>query len=605
MKNWLKYFVLFCLCLTLAPAVLAQAKRFDLDASAKLVRLSDPNIAPDGKSVVVVVARANYEENRWENELTLVDVATGAQRALTSGRHDVSQPRWSPSGERLAFLTNAPTGKENKPQLFVLAMNGGEAKRITNAPNGVQHYAWKPDGKEIAFVTADDSPNKKIGDREIAFEVGNDHFLVNAQVTSSHIWLTSADGGKARRLTSGEWSLPITLPPGSPSSPLSWTPDGKTIAFVKRVSPHYGDSRLSSVQLLDVATGAIRALTGRSERESQPVFSPDGSRVAYWYPRDGQASNINEIHVTNTSGGAGRGVTTALDRNVFRSMWMPDGKSFLTGGNDGTRVSLWLQPLEGTARKLDLGNINPGGSFWIDASVSNDGAVAFIGTEPQRPAELYYLSSPTAKPKRLTDFNGQITAYALGKVEKVEWTNDEFKLDGVVTYPPDFAAGRTYPLVLYVHGGPAAASKESFGTLPQLLAARGWVVFEPNYRGSDNLGSKFMRGIYNDAGAGPGRDVMAGIEMLKKRGFVDTSRMAVSGWSYGGYMTTWMIGHYQIWKAAVAGAAVTDWMDQYNIGDSNVSRAGQFGGSPWTGENEKPTASSRPSPPRRRFARQR
>jgi dipeptidyl aminopeptidase/acylaminoacyl peptidase len=591
MKSSLKYCVLSltlcCVYLALTQVAASQTKRFDLDASAKLVRLSDPQIAPDGKSIVVVVARANYEDDRWENELLLVDVASGAQRALTQGRHDVAQPRWSPNGDRLAFISNAPTGKETKPQLFVLPMNGGEARRITNAPNGVQHYAWKPDGQEIAFVTADDSPNKKIGDREIAFEVGNDHFLLNAQATSSHIWLTSAKGGSAKRLTSGEWSLPITLPPGSPSSPLSWSPDGKTIAFVKRTTPHYGDSRLSSIQLLDVATGATRALTGRSERESQPVFSPDGARVAYWYPRDGQASNINEIHVANATGGAGRCVTQALDRNVFRSMWLPDGKAFITGGNDGTRVSLWLQPLEGAARKLDLGNINPGGSFWIDASVSNDGALAFTGSEAQRPLELYYLPSPTAKPKRLTDLNGQITTLSLGKVEKVEWTNDEFKMDGVVTYPLNFTAGRTYPLVLYVHGGPASASKESFGTLPQLLAARGWVVFEPNYRGSDNLGSKFMRGIFNDAGAGPGRDVMAGIEMLKKRGFVDTSRMAVSGWSYGGYMTTWMIGHYQIWKAAVAGAAVTDWMDQYNIGDSNVSRAGQFGGSPWTGDFEK------------------
>ena len=587
LKYWVPLLALFCICGAGAQTASSQTRRFDLDASAKIVRLSDPNISPDGKSIVVVVARANFEENRWESELTLVDIATGAQRALTTGRPEVSQPRWSPNGDRLAFIANAPTGKENKSQLFVLAMNGGEAKRITSVANGVQHYAWKPDGQEIAFVTADDSPNKKIGDREIAFEVGNDHFLVNAQVTSAHIWLISASGGAAKRLTSGAWSLPITLPPGSPSSPLSWSPDGKAIAFVKSISPHYGDARVSTVQVLDVATGKMRALTSRSEREAQPVFSPDGSRIAYWYPRDGQASNINEIHVTNATGGAGSSVTTALDRNVFRSMWMPDGKSFITGGNDGTRVSLWQQTLDGGARKLDLGDINPGGAFWIDASVGRDGALAFTGTQPNRPAELYYMTSTTAKPKRLTDFNGQIPALSLGRVEKVEWTNDEFKLDGVVTYPPDFAAGRTYPLVLYVHGGPAAASKESFGVLPQLFAARGWVVFEPNYRGSDNLGSKFMRGIYNDAGAGPGRDVMAGIEMLKKRGFVDESRMAVSGWSYGGYMTTWMIGHYPIWKAAVAGAAVTDWMDQYNIGDSNVSRAGQFGGSPWTGDFEK------------------
>ena len=199
----------------------------------------------------------------------------------------------------------------------------------------------------------------------------------------------------------------------------------------------------------------------------------------------------------------------------------------------------------------------------------------------------YYLSSLTAQPKRLTNFHGEIAALALGKTEKIEWTNDGFTMDGVLTYPPDFVAGRTYPLVLFIHGGPAAASIESFNTRAQLMAARGWLIFEPNYRGSDNLGSKFMRGIFNDAGAGLGRDVMAGIEVLKKRGFVDATRMAVSGWSYGGYMTTWMIGHYQIWKAAVAGAAVTDWMGQYNIGDGNVSRASQFGGSPWTGDFEK------------------
>src|ERR1041385_229494 len=428
MKTRLAYWVLslalFCAGAAGAQTASAQTKSFDLDAAAKMVRLSDPNIAPDGKSIVVVVARANYEENRWENELTLIDIASGAQRALTSGRPEVSQPRWSPSGDRLAFISNAPTGKENKPQLFVLAMNGGEARRITNAPNGVQHYSWKPDGQEIAFVTTDDSPNKKIGDREIAFEIGNDPFLINAQVTSAHIWLISANGGVAKRLTSGAWSLPITLPPGSPSSPLSWSPDGKWIAFVKSISPHFGDARVSTVQILDVTTGEVRALTGRSERESQPVFSPDGSRIAYWYPRDGQSSNINEIHVTNTTGGAGICETTSLDRNVFRAMWMPDGKSFITGGDDGTRVSLWVQTIDGAARKLDLGDINPGGSFWIDASVGRDGALAFTGSQSNRPAELYYMSSLTAKPKRLTDFNGQIAALSLGKVERVEWTND-------------------------------------------------------------------------------------------------------------------------------------------------------------------------------------
>jgi dipeptidyl aminopeptidase/acylaminoacyl peptidase len=137
--------------------------------------------------------------------------------------------------------------------------------------------------------------------------------------------------------------------------------------------------------------------------------------------------------------------------------------------------------------------------------------------------------------------------------------------------------------VLYIHGGPRSASKEAFSARGQLLAAQGWIVFEPNYRGSDNNGNSYQAAINNDAGAGPGRDVMAGVEMLKKRGFIDEKKMAPTGWSYGGYMTTWLLGNYpKEWKAAIAGAAVTDWLDQYNIGDSNVSRGNAFGGSPYT-----------------------
>jgi dipeptidyl aminopeptidase/acylaminoacyl peptidase len=158
-------------------------------------------------------------------------------------------------------------------------------------------------------------------------------------------------------------------------------------------------------------------------------------------------------------------------------------------------------------------------------------------------------------------------------------------MDGVVTYPPGFDRQKKYPLVLYIHGGPRSASKDAFSSKPQLFAAQGWVVFEPNYRGSDNLGNAFQSAIWNDAGAGPGRDVMAGLAVLEKRGFTDRARTAVCGWSYGGYMTTWLLGNYpDRWKVAVAGAAVTDWLDQYDYGDANVRRGAGFGGSPYTDE---------------------
>jgi len=210
--------------------------------------------------------------------------------------------------------------------------------------------------------------------------------------------------------------------------------------------------------------------------------------------------------------------------------------------------------------------------------------MAFIASAPDRPNELFWRESATGTPERLTDFNAHIAAMDLGRVETVEWDGpDGFRMNGVLTYPPGFATGGQYPLVLYIHGGPTASSKESFSTRAQLLAAQGWLVFEPNYRGSDNLGNAYKSAIWNDAGAGPGRDVMSGVEVLKRRGIVDETRMAVSGWSYGGYMTTWLLGNYpDVWKAGVAGAPVTSIVDQYDLGDANVRRGYALGGSIYT-----------------------
>jgi dipeptidyl aminopeptidase/acylaminoacyl peptidase len=276
-----------------------------------------------------------------------------------------------------------------------------------------------------------------------------------------------------------------------------------------------------------------------------------------------------------------------IDRNMARAIWTADSKSLLMGANDGTTVGLWLKPLNGEARRIDVGNVAINSAFWIDMNLGLNGALAFTGTTPDRAFELYYKPTLSSAPVRLTDFNAALDSLDRGKSETVTWTNDGYTLDGVVTYPPDFNSSQKYPLVLYVHGGPTAASMESLNLFVQIFAAQGWVVFEPNYRGSDNMGNKFTAAIYKDAGEGPGRDVMAGVKMLQQRGFVDTARMAVTGWSYGGYMTTWLLGHYDVWKAAVAGAAVTDWSTMYAISDGNVTVTDQTGSSPFIPANEQ------------------
>src|SRR5579864_5759564 len=569
--------------LLLSVASVACAARFGIEQAGKIVRLTDPQLAPDGKAIAVVVSRANFEEDRYDPELILVDVATHAQRVLTRDRRDLSHARWSPDGTMLGFLAKV----DGKAQIFILPMGGGDSWQLTKSTTGVQQFAWRPVGghKDIAYVAFDESPKLTGEERHNkSFEVQNMHFLLQEAPRSAHAWLISTEEKTpARRLTSGAWSLPASLPPSNPSSPLSWSPDGASIALVKAASPYTGDSDQTTVQVLSVETGELRALTGREKYEAQPLFSPDGTRIAHWYPRDGDTKNVNEIYVGRATGGESASITRQLDRNVQRAIWMPDGKSLLVSANDATTTGLWLQPLDGPPRHIALGNLVITAPFWLDASLGPHGELAFTASEPQRPAELYYMESTETMPQRLTDFNAAIASLELGRSETILWENEGFHADGVVTYPPAFSPGKKYPLVLYVHGGPRSASKQAFSPRAQLLAAQDWIVFEPNYRGSDNLGNAFQAAIWNDAGAGPGRDVMAGVKELEKRGFVDSERMAVSGWSYGGYMTTWLLGNYPgRWKAAVAGAAVTDWLDQYNYGDANVRRASAFGGSPYT-----------------------
>ncbi len=551
-----------------ASLVSAQSRHIELNDLAKIVSVSDPQISPDGKTIVIVVSRANLEQDRNERELVQVDIASGAQHALTYERKTVGSPRWSPSGDRLAFIANDGAGKDAKPQIFVLSMSGGEARKISDAPEGIEQFAWRPDGRDIAYVTSDEPANKKeIEKHNDAFEVGDNDYLTTETPQPSHIWLLSADGGKAKRLTSGAWSLPKSAPPGPPASQISWSPDSKWLLFTQQEHPHQGDADLTTLQMLNVETGEVRNLTKHAKFESFGTFSPDGSHVAYWYPRDGDPNNENEIYVSQTTGGDGTDTTHAIDRDLTRVIWMPDGNSLLVGGNDGTQVSMWMQPLNGPAKKLALGDISPSWAFWVDVFVGRKGDIAFTGSTPSQPSELYYMASANDTPKRLTDFNHEIAALALGKVEKTTWKGpDGFQEDGVLVYPPDFQKERKYPLVLIIHGGPQASSTTAFSFLPQLMATHGYVAFSPNYRGSDNI---------------------AGIDAVKKLGFVDESKIGVTGWSYGGYMTSWLIGHYQIWKAAMAGAPVTDLYEEYNLSDGNVTARYSFRGSPYIGDNLK------------------
>ena len=551
----------------LAPtAASAQGRRFSLDDLAKLVTISSPQVSPDGRAIAFVAERPDYDADRWNAELVLLDVASGRQRVLVAGRPDVGNPRWAPGGDRLAFLARA----DDLLQVLVLSLAGGEPQVVTHAPSGVRQFAWRPDGGAIAYIARDTTP-APLERHNDAFEIGDDAYLTSAAPVSSHLWV---DG---RRLTSGTWTAATSLA----ISPLSWSPDGRTIAFVRFATPHSGDTDQSAIWLVDATTGTTRGLTGRTAREVNAAFAPDGQSIAYSYPRDGDPANLDELYVAPAAGGEGRVVDRALDRHVTEFAWLPDSRSLLLLGTDGTRSALWIQPLTEPARKIALGDI----ASASEISVSPTGAVAFVGAEPGRPPEVYYLASANAAPRRVTAFQGEIAGRAVGRSEHLEWsTPDGMRADGVLTLPPGFAVGARYPLVLLIHGGPTASSTEEFSSRSQLLAAEGWLVLQPNYRGSDNRGNAFQRAIATSAAEGPGRDIMAGVTVLIRRAIVDTTRIAVSGWSYGGYLTAWLLGRYpERWRAAVAGAAPMSLLDMYDLSDLNVMHRHAITASPWVG----------------------
>ncbi len=571
----------FALLLLFASAS-AQTRHLTPDDMPKIVRVSDPRISPDGKTIAVTVGRANLKDDRFDTEIDVVDVETHALRVMTHAKLGAGSPRWSPSGDRLAYLAQ---DADKKAQLWVLPMAGGDSMQITHSKTSVKTYVWRPDGQALAYAAEDEAPEKKDEAKfEDAFEVENNGYLERSAALPMHLWTVSANGTDEKRLTSGTWSLPDPRGTLGVPVPLAYSADGKSIVFVRAESPVSGDYASSRLESIDVASGAMHALTKSAIEEGDPKLSPDGAMVAYTYPRDGKLHNEASVYTVAAAGGTGTNAVGDLDHPLNAAEWMPDSKSLLVAGSDGTRVALWRQPLGGAATRVEVGAINPSTNF----NVGKDGAVALTATDATHPAELFYLAHLGAVPVQLTHLQSVTDDIELGRQETVQWKSDGRDVDGVLTYPPGYAAGRKYPLVLYLHGGPTAASLETFSFPAQVFAAQGWLVLEPNYRGSNNEGNAFETAIDGDASAGPGRDIMAGLKAVEARGIVDESRVGVGGWSYGGQMTAWLIGNDpQTWRVAVAGAPVTDLVDQYTLSDNNVNRFELYGPSPFVGDRLK------------------
>ncbi len=562
--------ILLALC---SAGVAIPAPALDFAAARAIVTFSDAQISPDGNRIAFVAVRGNYRSDRNETQLMLLDVRSRSVRPLTFERRGVSSPRWSPDGRTIAFTAESGEGENAQTQIFLLRMDGGEARRITNASEGVDAFVWSPSGSRIAYLAADPDPHKKeIEANHDAFEVGSNDYLRTSASTPSHPWIVDLAQGRTHRLTAGSWSATVDQGGGT----ISWSADGRDLAITRFPTPYFGDSLPATVQLVDVANGSLRALSGVRGFESTPTFAPRGELIAFERNASGDSVDGVNLFVANRSGADQIDVRAGIDRSVDDFAWGPRGDGLYLSAADAGVQRLWYHHLGGPPQHVALGDVAPESL----GNTAHDGSLVFVGSTAQHPPEVYLLRAPTDTPLQLTHLNDAIARDAIGRSTVVSWIGSGgFHEDGVLTYPPGWRGGKA-PLVLVIHGGPQGSSTLGWSTQRQVFASHGYLIFEPNYRGSTNLGDRFERAIAGNTGDGPGKDVMAGVAAVQQLGIVDSSRIAVSGWSYGGYMTAWLIGHYHLWKAAVAGASLDDWFDDYNDSFYVAADAPFFGGPP-------------------------
>jgi dipeptidyl aminopeptidase/acylaminoacyl peptidase len=551
---------------------------------ARIVDLEEPAIAPDARRIAFLAVTADASRATYVNTLLLVDTHTGRIATLMRGK-DVAVPRWSPDGSRLAYLARPSSASVH--QLFVRDADG-RTVQLTHARGEVVDAAWSPDGRILAYVAADPPSGGTY------FFAGDNDYTATALTPADHLWIVPATGGAARRLTGGSWTIAPTDPGGIFSPQIAWTRDGRRIAYTRVENTFSGDDERSTIWQIDVATRASRKLAAHTELELTPAYSPDGSRLTYWYPLHGDFNSENTLRTTD--GSSDLQLAPNLDRNVAGALWFPNSQSLLLCAADRTQNVLWRVDLRGETHVLPLGDLHvacdPYSSSTFDAGIAadiaRDGTIAFIATSAASARELYYLPAGSATPRQLTHFNAFLSHLAIGRMTELDWNGpDGFAEDGVVTYPPFFGMGtRKYPVVLLVHGGPGLSSSRDFvweaWPLAQMIASRGYVVLQPNYRGSDNLGNAYMTAIVRNTVAGPSADILAGLDALARLPGIDASRVAVSGWSYGGELTSWLIGHDRRWRAAVSGAAVNSEFDEYNLSTSNVQDRYPLGATPYT-----------------------
>ena len=568
---------LLSLCTLQAIATDAPAARRTLtpDDFYGVEDVSDPQVSPDGQWVAYVVTANDRDADEARSAIWMVSWDGSQRLALTPAAEDTGNPKWSPDGRYLSFIAT-PAGAE-KGQIMLLDRRGGDARPLTSVTGDIGEYAWAPDGKHLAFtmVKGDgDSVPKPIVIDARHFKQDEDGYL--AQGRQRHLYLLDVDGKHTEQLT--------TDPQFNEDLP-TWSPDGRRIAFIRThervVDP---DGREDVAVVESVAGAAVRSIVRPYAPNAQKLaWSPDGTSIAYLQGLEPKFNAYIQDHLVlvPAAGGAPRSLADKLDRAVTSFAFAPDSASMtITVEDDGTTYPARID-LAGGAVVREV----PTGPFVVSALSSAGGHTALLESNDASPAEVYALES--GRLRKLTAHNEAFLAgLNLGTTEDIRFkSKDGAEIHGIIVKPPSFVAGRKYPTVLWIHGGPNGQDEHSlvldgYQFEPQMFAAKGYVVLRVNYRGGSGRGIDFAKAIFADWGHKEVEDLLAGVDYLVARGIADPDRLAVGGWSYGGILTDYTIASDRRFKAAISGAGSADQIAMYGSDEYNLQYDNELG-PPW------------------------
>ena len=565
---------LVCSSLTRARALADEPKAWTPELSMKLKSIGVVRVSPDGKRVAYVVTQAvmTPEKSEYLSQIYMANADGSDAVQLTFAEKSSTNPQWSPDSQWLAF-TSSRAGKNN---LYVLRAAGGEAEQLTDVKGSVSGFEWSPDGQAIAFSQTDPA-----SEAEEKGSKGKDDWRwvdENAKHTRLYLIPVAKDAqGKRepRKLTSSDYNI----------AEFNWSPDGKAIAFSHTKTSVANDWTTADLSVVDVASGKAQVLLSSPAAESDPIYSRDGKWIALTIsdnpPRWGGGGLINVIPAT---GGAPKALAVSFDEQPDLIGWAEDGKQLYFTEARGTTTRIYAVNLDTNA----ITEFNKGDHAYGTITVNRTGtAFGFAMQATDKPAEAYVSRADRFAPVQVSRANAELAKLPVGKTEVVGWkSRDGLDVEGLLSYPVGYQAGKRVPLLLVIHGGPAGVFAQSFtggpGAYPvATFNAQGFAVLRVNPRGSSGYGRKFRMANYKDWGGADYQDLMAGVDKLVQDGIADEARLGVMGWSYGGFMTSWIITQTKRFKAASIGAPVTNLMSFTGTADIPGFVPDYFGGQPW------------------------